>query len=176
MFRYAIILFSLLTIPAQANLGETVAQCVTRYGKPIGYSEASAKSPFGTVAFSAAGYTLIIFLINNKEVGARVSKTDKSAFSDAEMKTIMDADSTVSPWTSASSDDPTCLQWVRGDKATVLYDKEKHMLIFTSEEMAQALHAAMAKPAGPADGSKIPADDNKIPAAAVPAGDGKPSP
>jgi hypothetical protein len=169
MFRYAIILFSLLTIPLRANLGETVEQCVTRYGKPIGYSEASAKSPFGTVVFSATGYTLIVFLINNKEVGARVSKTDKSAFTNAEMKTIMDADSTVSPWTSAPSDDPTCLQWNRGDKATVLYDKVNHMLIFTSEEMAQALRAAMTKPAGPADGSKIPA-------VAVPAGDNKTSP
>src|SRR5580658_5343156 len=131
MLRSAIIFFSLLTIPLRANLCETVAQCVTRYGKPIGYSEASAKSPFGTVAFSATGYTLIIFLINNKEVGARVSKVDKSAFTAAEMKTIMDADSAGSPWVPTSSDDPTCLRWSRADKATVLYDKVKHMLIFT---------------------------------------------
>jgi hypothetical protein len=152
MLRSAIILFSLLTIPLRANLGETVAQCVARYGVPVGYSEASSKSPFGTVAFTAAGYTLILFLSNNKEVGARVSKVDKSAFTDAEMKTIMDADSTGSPWTPAPGADPTCLQWTRADKATVLYDKQKHMLIFTSQEMADALHAATAKPGSPADG------------------------
>jgi hypothetical protein len=146
MFRSAIILLFLLTIPLRANLGETVEQCVKRYGKPIGYSEASAKSPFGTVVFTATGYTLIVFLINDKEVGARVSKLDKSAFTDAEMKTIMGADLAGSEWTSAPSDDPTCLQWTRGDKATVLYDKEKHMLIFTSEEMANALHPATVKP------------------------------
>jgi hypothetical protein len=142
MFRSAIILFSLLTIPLRANLGETVAQCVARYGKPIGYSEASTKNPFGTIAFTATGYTLIVFLHDNKEVGARVSKTDKSAFTQAEMQTIMGADSAGTPWTSAVSDDPTCLRWGRGDRATVLYDKDKHILIFTSEAMANAVHAA----------------------------------
>ena len=146
MLRSAIILLFLLTIPVRANLGETVEQCVKRYGKPIGYSEASAKSPFGTVVFTATGYTLIVFLINDKEVGARVSKLDKSAFTDAEMKTIMGADLAGSEWTPAPSDDPTCLQWIRGDKTTVLYDKEKHMLIFTSEEMAQAIHPTTVKP------------------------------
>jgi hypothetical protein len=145
MLRSAIILFSLLTIPLRANLGETVEQCVARYGKPIGYSEAGAKSPFGTLAFIAAGYTLIVFLINNKEVGARVSKLDKSAFTDAEMQTIRDADSAGSSWTPTPSDDPACLRWTRGDKATVLYDKEKRMLIFTSEEMAGAIHAPAAR-------------------------------
>ena len=154
MLRPAIILFSLLTIPLRANLGETVEQCVARYGKPIGYSEAGTKSPFGTVAFTATGYTLIVFLINNKEVGARVSKLDKSAFTDAEMQTIMGADSAGSSWTPTSSDDPTCLRWTRGDKATLLYDKEKHMLIFTSEEMASAIHVPTVKPGGPADGGK----------------------
>jgi hypothetical protein len=149
MLRSAIIFFSLLTIPLRANLGETVEQCVVRYGKPIGYSEAGAKSPFGTLVFAAAGYTLIVFVLHNKEVGARVSKTDKSAFTDAEMKTIMSADSTGSPWTPAPSDDPTCLRWIRGDKATVLYDKEKHMLIFTSQEMVNAIDAPTVKPNTP---------------------------
>jgi hypothetical protein len=143
---FAIVLSSLLTLPARANLGETVEQCVKRYGVPIGYSEANAKAPFGTVAFSAGGYTLLVFVINNKEVGARVSKNDKSAFSDAEMKNIMDADSTGSPWTPTSSGDPTCIQWTRGDKATAIYDKANHMLIFTSEEMSSTVHLPVAKP------------------------------
>jgi hypothetical protein len=146
MFRFAIIFFILLTIPVRANLGETVEQCVKRYGKPVGFSEASSKFPCGTLVFTAGGYTLIVFLIENKEVGARVSKVDKSAFTDAEMKNIMGADSTDSPWNSISSTDPTCLQWSRADKATVLYDKEKHMLIFTSKTMATALHAPAITP------------------------------
>ena len=147
MLRFAIIFFSLcLTIPLRANLGETVEQCVKRYGKPVGFSEASPQFPFGTVVFQATGYTLVVFLINNKEVGARVSKVDKSAFTDAEMKTIMNADSAGALWTSTISDDPACLRWTRPDKATLLYDKEKRMLIFTSEEMANALHSATVKP------------------------------
>jgi hypothetical protein len=164
VLRSAVILFSLLTIPLRANLGETVQQCVVRYGKPVGYSEASAKVPFGTLVFTAANYALIVFLINNKEVGARVSKMDKSAFTDAEMKNIMDADTAGSAWTPTASDDPTSLRWIRSDKATVLYDKAKHMLIFTSQDMVKAIHAPTVKPATPAAGSPpaaTPADGNK---------------
>jgi hypothetical protein len=143
--RVAIVLLSLMLLPARANLGETVQQCVARYGRPIGYSEAEPKNPFGTVAFSATGYTLIIFLLNNKEVGARVSKQDKSAFTDAEMKTIMGADLGGSQWNSVASPDPTSLTWERGDKATVLYDKDKHVLIFSSQEMVAAIHNSSGK-------------------------------
>ncbi|HEV3273139.1 MAG TPA: hypothetical protein VGZ93_13250 [Candidatus Methylacidiphilales bacterium] len=150
MLRAAILFFSLLTIPLRANMGETVEQCVARYGRPVGFSEAGPKSPFGTLVFSAAGYTLIVFLVHNKEAGARVSKTDKSAFTDAEMKNIMSADSAKFPWTPTPGDDPSCLKWTRGDKATVLYDKQKYMLIFTSQEMVDALHAPTAKPVAPA--------------------------
>jgi hypothetical protein len=142
MRRCAILFLALLALPARANLGETIEQCVTRYGRPAGFSEATAKNPFGTVVYTAAGYTLVVFVLNSHEVGARVSKADKSAFTDAEMKTIMDADLGGDKWTSTASSDPTCLRWSRGDKATVLYDKDKHVLIFTSDAMAQALHPA----------------------------------
>jgi len=141
MLRIAVILLALLTIPLRANLGETVAQCVARYGSPVGYSEANPKFPFGTVAFSAGGYTLVVFLLQTKEVGARVSKQDKSAFTAAEMKTILDADSAIAPWVSTPSSDPTSLSWGRSDKATVIYDKDKHVLIFTSEAMTNAYHS-----------------------------------
>ncbi len=59
----------------------------------------------------------------------------------AEMKTILDADSGASPWVSTTSSDPTSLSWSRSDKATVIYDKDKHVLIFTSEAMANAYHS-----------------------------------
>jgi hypothetical protein len=84
--------------------------------------------------------------LNTKEVGARVSKQDKSAFTDGEMKTIMNADTGAFAWTSMPSTDPSCLQWARADHATVLYDKDKHVLIFTSAEMLAALHPAVPKP------------------------------
>jgi hypothetical protein len=168
ILRTAIILFCLLAIPLRANLGETVAQCVARYGAPVGYSESSPKFPFGTVVFAATGYTLVVFLVKDKEVGARVSKQDKSAFTDAEMKTIIDADSTAAPWAPAKSDDPTCLSWTRSDKATVLYDKDKHILIFTSQEMANTFHSSPPPPkppptnsVSPATGPVSPANDNK---------------
>ncbi len=138
MFRLALVLLLPLALPARANLGESVVDCVKRYGKPMAFSEAGAKNPFGTMVFIAGPYQLLVFLSDTVEVGARVTKKDKSAFTDAEMKTIMDADAST-PWIPAASTDPTCLQWTRADQATVLYDKDKKILIFTSPQMADAM-------------------------------------
>jgi hypothetical protein len=142
---YFLIALIFSTTCAQANLGETVAQVVERYGKPTGFAEANAKTPFGSLLFKAGGYELIIFILDGKEVGARVSKADKSAFTDAEMQSILSADSDGAPWKSAPSDDPSSLQWTRDDQATVLYDKDKRMLIFTSEAMSKAFENQKAK-------------------------------
>ena len=143
------LVFCLFTVPLRANLGETVQQCIVRYGQPNGYSEAGPKSPFGTVVFVAGGLVLVIFIYDNKEVGARISKSDKSAFSDADLQMIMGADTAGSAGTPVKSDDPTCLAWHRGDNAQVLYDHVKHMVIFTSQAMSDALHVAAAKPTPP---------------------------
>jgi len=173
MLRAALLLFCLLTIPLRANLGETVEQCVARYGRPVGYSEASAKLPFGTVAYSAGGYTLVVFLMKNKEVGARVSKADGSAFTEVERQNIMNADSQASsPWTAVANDDPGTLRWTRADKATVLYDKEKHVLIFTSDEMAGAMHSAQQPPASNAEPAQATAS-TPVPPSSTP---GAPAP
>ncbi len=144
MFRFTIFLLILLTLPLRANLGDNVKQLVARYGTPTNFSEATPTNPFGTIVFQAGSYSLVVFLLGDKEVGARVSKTDKSAFTDAERDTIMSTDVAGSHWMPVPSSDPTCLQWTRSDKATALYDKQKNMLIFTSDEMAQALKAAPA--------------------------------
>ncbi|MCE0499391.1 MAG: hypothetical protein LV481_15730 [Methylacidiphilales bacterium] len=159
-----LLVFCLFTAPLRANLGETIQQCVARYGKPNSYSEAGPKSPFGTVVFVAGGLILVVFVYNDKEVGARVSKSDKTAFSDADLQTIMGADTAGSAWTSVKSDDPTCLAWRRGDNAQVLYDQVQHMVIFTSTAMSDALHAASAKPAPPNLSSSNAAMTNAAPA------------
>jgi len=129
----------LLALPLRANLGETVSQCVVRYGHPNGYAEANSKLPFGTIVFRAGGYDLIVFLANNVEVGARVTKTDKSDFSPDDLQNILRADSAPGAWTSATSNDPNALNWIRPDNATATYDKKVHMLIFTTPQMAAAL-------------------------------------
>ncbi len=84
MFRSVVFLLSPLVLPARANLGDDVKQLVTRYGTPTTYSEPGPTNPFGTIVFQAGGYTLVVFLVGTKEVGARVSKTDKTVFTDAE--------------------------------------------------------------------------------------------
>ncbi len=140
MLRIAILLV-LLSVPLRANLGETVAQCVARYGRPNGYAEAKPNFPFGTMVFRAGGFDLIVFLSNNVEVGARVSKSDKSVLNDVEMQNIMSADAGPGAWTSTPSSDPDNLTWVRPDKSTVTYDKVKHILIFATPEMTAMVGA-----------------------------------
>ncbi len=145
MFRNSLLLVILLTLPCRANLGDSVAQCVARYGKPVHFTEATDKVPFGTLIFTAAGYGLVVFLTGTTEVGARVSKLDNSAFSATDLQNIMAADTGGSAWTSIESQDPSCLRWTRADHATALYDKDKHVLIFTSEQMSKDLKAAEAR-------------------------------
>jgi hypothetical protein len=155
--RLVAVLLLLLILPARANLGDSVADCVHRYGKPLTYAEASAKNPFGTLVFVAGPYQLIVFLFNNVEVGARVSKKDKSPFNADELKTIMNADATT-PWVPAHSTDSGTRQWVRGDKATAVYDQDKKLVIFTLPEMVAELHAVeSAGPAGTAGTNTAPA-------------------
>jgi hypothetical protein len=140
--RFALIVFLLAGtfLPARANLGETVEQLVVRYGKPTGYAEAGPASPFGSLLFRVRPYELVLFILDNKEVGARVSKVDKTDFSPAEMQTIIDAENGASPWQPAPSSDPSEIHWSRADHATFIYDKQKHMLLLTSDAMAKAVH------------------------------------
>jgi len=154
MFRFAAVLL-LLALPARANLGDTVADCTKRYGKFYNFTEASGKSPFGTIVYIAGPYEMIVFLYSGVEVGARVSKRDKTAFSPGEIKTILNADAPT-PWTSAPSDDPASPQWTRADKATASYDAAKQMLIFTTPEMLEVLHTAPTAPAAPATPAPAP--------------------
>lgn len=135
----AAFLLLLAVLPARANLGDSVADCIKRYGKPDTFTEAGSRLPFGTLIFTAGPYQMIVFLYQNVEVGARVTKKDKSAFTSAEMNTILDADAAV-PWQLAPSDDPTSKKWSRADKATVTYDTAKSMLIFTTPKMVEVLH------------------------------------
>jgi hypothetical protein len=140
MLRLAAAVFLLLlALPARANLGDSVAEAIKRYGKPERFSEATAVFPFGTLVFTAGPYSMTVFLYNNAEVGARVSKKDKSDFTPIEMKTIMDADASTA-WVPTATNDPTNQKWTRSDRSTVIYDTAKKMLIFTSPDMAAELH------------------------------------
>jgi hypothetical protein len=159
-----LLVFSFFTAPLRANLGETIQQCIVRYGRPNGYSEASPKFPFGTLVFIAGGYVLTIFVYQGRQVGARISKSDKSAFKDTEMQAIMEADTAGLNWISSKSDDPTCLAWQRSDNAKVLYDQVKHVLIFTSPAMTDALKAVSAIPAPPVSSTSNGTPTNPAPA------------
>jgi len=155
MLRFVAVVFLLLALPVHANLGDTVAECTKRYGKFYNFTEANAKTPFGTIVYIAGPYEMIVFLYNGVEVGARVSKRDKTAFSPDEIKTILNADAPT-PWTSAPSDDPTSPQWTRADKATASYDAAKQMVIFTTPEMVEVIRAAPPVPAVPSASAPPP--------------------
>ena len=134
---------ALSVLPLRANLGETVQQLVKRYGSPTAYAEATAQSPFGRVMYKAGAYELVLFIQNNVEVGARVSKLDKSALTSDEITNILSNDTNGSPWIPVPSDNPNNTQWARADKAAVIYDKANHLLIFTSGEMMKTITAPL---------------------------------
>jgi hypothetical protein len=159
-----LLVFTLFTVPLRANLGETIQQCVARYGRPNGFSEAGPRTPFGTLVFIAGGFVLTVFVYDTKEVGARVTKSDKSAFSDGDLQTIMGADTAGSAWATTKSDDPTCRAWNRADGATVLYDQDKHIVIFTSPAMSAAMKNFTPQPAPPASSTSNTATTNPAPA------------
>lgn len=142
MIRYVIlfIFFAVTLLPGRANLGDTIAQLVNRYGKPTAYSEASDKTPFGNILFRAGGYEMVLFILDGKEVGARVSKIDKSPFTSDEIKTILADENASGPWTPSVSGDPTLQTWARSDQATAMYDQQKHMVLLTSLAMAQVVN------------------------------------
>jgi hypothetical protein len=175
MLRLTAAVLLLLALPVRANLGDTVAGCVKRYGVPdpvVGAKSptdalVASVGPFQAISFSAGPYQMIIFLYHNVEVGARVTRKDKAALSPAEMKTIMDADAPT-PWVPKPSDDPTSQEWTREDKASVSYDVEKRMLIFTTPEMVQELHAPPPAPVLPAAGAPPRPTGNFAPAAPTP--------
>jgi len=161
--RFIAIILCFLTIPARANLGDNVKQLISRYGTPVNFTEPNPNFPFGTIVFKASGILLVVFLSGEKEVGAKVSKIDQTAFSDSERTLIMSTDGGTQ-WVSAPSSDPTTLQWTRPDKATAMYDKQKNMIIFTSDEMAQAVKAAQANPppTAPAATTNAPATNKSM--------------
>jgi hypothetical protein len=144
MIRYFTLFcfFAASLLPGRANLGDTIAQLVAHYGKPTAYAEASDKTPFGNILFRAGAYEMLLFILDGKEVGARVSKIDKSAFTNDEIKTIMTAENSSGPWTPSVSGDPSLLSWSRSDHATVMYDQQKHMVLLTSAAMAQVVNGA----------------------------------
>jgi hypothetical protein len=165
MPRLAVLVFLLLALPLRANLGDTVAECVKRYGKPDSFTEANAKSPFGTLTFFAGPYHMTVFLAGNIEVGASVTKRDSTAFTPAEIQTILNADAN-SPWIPTTSDNPASPRWTRHDDATAEYDSANKILIFTSPAMAKVLHAPPPPPPAPAPPPRPPG--NFAPAAPTP--------
>ena len=87
MFRCAIILFVLLEYSAGARTRGIGGATRVREAGSVSRRR-TRRLRLGTLVFTAGPYTLIVFLLDTKEVGARVSKTDKSMFTDAEMKMI----------------------------------------------------------------------------------------
>ena len=135
-----ILLLGVTWLPARANLGDTVKQLMARYGMPTGYAEAGDKTPFGSILFKAGGFELVIFVLDNHEVGARLSKLDQSAFSDDELQKLMTAEANDQPWAPTASSDPSLTQWSRHDQATFAYDQTNRMVLLSSPAMVQALH------------------------------------
>ena len=86
----------------QARLGETMDQCIARYGKPPPLPDGVSLPPDSGVdseaVFYRDGITIMAFFSNGVVVSEGILKTDQSVMSDTEKQTLLNSESAGSTW------------------------------------------------------------------------------
>ena len=90
-----IIMLALTAVPCSARLGETLDQCVARYGPALSSFDTWSKGAFGdkSVTFSKNGYLVVVTFSQNKAVCEFFSKLDKTDLSETEQGALLDLES-----------------------------------------------------------------------------------
>ena len=131
-----------------ARLGETLDQCIARYGPPISSSSKPADLPNGLgesiATFDKNGVVVVAIFFKGTVGGESILKADKSAFSDTEKSVLMDADCANQTWNKMegiSMDE----RYVRADgSAYAICQNLDHALCFYSKDYFNALQAKQA--------------------------------
>lgn len=95
-FLSAVILCALCASSAFARLGETEKEIEARYGKALG-TVSRPNEPLQKV-YSSAGFDILVGYIDGRSGQEVFFKKSKSAFSDAEIQTLLDANSGGGKW------------------------------------------------------------------------------
>ena len=138
------LLFSLTPSLCHANLGDTLAKCEERYGRPVPGQDRPDPSGVGDVllTFKKNGYVIHAVLVRGYVGGESFAKADGSPLTDKEKSTLMEAEAHGWAWaknTAASGEN-----WLRTDGAVASYVPAQHFLVLETERYRAAVAAKQA--------------------------------
>jgi len=118
------------TRPCRANLGDTMDQCVARYGPSSPSTGVSDPAKTGAPAalFSHDGYDVEVYLLHGVVECEYITKTDKSFFSDADKKKVVASESAAGKWANPVTDRGQTI-WMRSDGASIFTFNQDSPLI-----------------------------------------------
>jgi hypothetical protein len=122
-------------LPSNARLGETLEQCVARYGNPVTPMDVADSSggKKGQAIFEKNGYSIAIAFLGGISESEMFSKDDKSAFTDTEKDTILNANAENLRW-SLSTEPSVNDNWIREDDARAIYDRFGRTLLLATKK------------------------------------------
>jgi hypothetical protein len=134
-------------VSAQARLGETEDQCITRYGTPIHVlnpgeilNPGDKGALYRTLIFIKGDYVVVIYLLNGKCSFLSVQRTDKVALGDGEIELLLSANIGGLTWQKTSANNAN-QYWVRTDGAEAKCSLDNLSLTFYSKDILAAEHA-----------------------------------
>jgi hypothetical protein len=131
----------LLGLPSVSNarIGETLQQCVARYGQPDGEPEEGGVHPKATnCAFVKDGLELLVTFYQGKAVDIIFSKLDERSFSPSEVEELLKANG--SGWKEREAQKPDQSEWetAYGARRAMLYpdrsgEPSSRLVVFTAD-------------------------------------------
>ena len=140
------VLLTIITLsisPSRANLGDTMDQCVARYGQRLPPTGISDPYRLGGDAarFQKAGYYFDVYLFNGVVGCESITKTDNSRFSPEETSKVVQMESVNGNWAKPITVHGQ-LVWVRDDGSMICCYPASTPLIFAMSKAYLDLAAA----------------------------------
>jgi hypothetical protein len=146
-YRLLMIAFALSIVPCRAELGETMDQCIARYGQPVPQDTTPPGLPGKSVTFKKNGYVIMVAFLKGIAGFETIFKEDESELSDKEIEAILQADVAGGKWGKPEQLNlPHAKEmWSRDDGATAVYEPMKHGLVLVSKQYADATQTSTDK-------------------------------
>src|ERR1700690_1327563 len=128
------IVFALSIVPCHAELGETMDQCIARYGQPVPQVTTPPGLPGKSVSFKKNGYVIMVAFLKGIAGFETIFKEDESELSDKEIEAILQADNAGGKWGKPEQiNSKNERGWSREDGATAVYEPSKRCLALVSK-------------------------------------------
>lgn len=112
---FAVLMFSLPSV-STARIGETLQQCIARYGQPDSGPEESVVHPKATdCAFIKNGLDVSVVFYQGKAVDIMFRKVDGSSFNPSEIDELLKANGGGSMWKERDAGKPDQSEWETPD-------------------------------------------------------------